>query len=145
MVRMPKRVNIQHAIFAYGTLQIPEVMTAVTGRIFPSQPAELRSYGRFSLRGLAYPGIRWQPGAVTGGRLYRDIDAVSLQRLDQFQDAFYRRQSLIIVDSSGEAVAAEVYVISKEYYGMLSEEAWDIEQFRTRSLSGFLQNCKPPE
>ena len=86
-------------LFAYGTLQLPEVFHAVTGRLRASEPATLTGYGRYGLLGLAYPGLIHEPGARTEGLLYRNLTGSELSRLDGFEAAsdVYKRQALFHV------------------------------------------------
>ncbi len=58
-------------IFAYGTLMIPSVMYAVTGRHFRSQKAILKDYARFTVKGESYPGIIPVMNAITEGKIYK--------------------------------------------------------------------------
>ena len=44
-------------LFAYGTLMVPEVLRAVTGREFTWREAVLRGYVRLTVRGQSYPGV----------------------------------------------------------------------------------------
>lgn len=129
-------------VFAYGTLQIPEVMRAVSGGDYPARPARLDGYARFSLAGRSFPGLRLQPGAATDGLLYGGIDAEALRRLDEFEDDFYRRETLSVVTEAGERLAAEVYVVPPEHYGLLIEEPWDLEEFRRTGLGAFMARCR---
>ena len=129
-------------VFAYGTLQIPEVMRAVTGGESPAEPARLEGYARYGLAGLSFPGLRLQPGAVTDGLLYSGIDAAALRRLDEFEDDFYRRETLGVINASGDTVAAEVYVVPPEHYGLLIEQPWDLEEFRRTGLGAFMGRCR---
>ncbi|MGZ8217152.1 gamma-glutamylcyclotransferase family protein [Methylomagnum sp.] len=129
-------------LFAYGTLQIPEVMRAVTGAEFPSQPARLEGYARYRLSGRAYPGLRREPGTLAEGLLYGGIDAEALRRLDAFEDDFYRRETLAVLDTGGGAVAAEVYVVPPAHYSLLVYQPWDLEEFRRAALAGFMARCR---
>ncbi|BBL73456.1 gamma-glutamylcyclotransferase family protein [Methylomagnum ishizawai] len=128
-------------VFAYGTLQLPEVMQAVTRAVFPAQPATLPGYARYALRGLAYPGLRAQAGTATDGILYGGIDAAALRRLDDFEDGFYRRENLRVRLASGAWTRAEVYVVPPEHYGLLLPAAWDMEAFQATALDGFMARC----
>ncbi len=130
------------ALFAYGTLQIPQVLAAVTGRVFPSRPARLPDYARYCLRGRSYPGISDQPGATTPGLLYLGIDARSLRRIDEFEDEFYCRQSLVVLTASDQEIVAEVYVVRESHYDMMTSSQWDLGVFKERSLSHFLDRCR---
>ena len=127
-----------HNVFVYGTLQLPEVMLAVTGRTFPALPARLAHYARHRLRGKSFPGIRPSPGASVDGLLYLGIDAPAQQRLDEFEDDFYRREPVTVTTADGAEWAAQAYVTREECYGLLLAEEWSLAEFRRTSLPGFL-------
>lgn len=129
-------------LFAYGTLQIPEVMEAVTGAAFPSRPARLEGYARYRLKDRAFPGLRREPGARAEGLLFEGIDAEALRRLDAFEDDFYRRETLAVLGADGKPVAAEVYVVPPEHYSLLVYQPWDLEEFRRAALGGFMARCR---
>lgn len=135
---MPDRVNL----FAYGTLQIPEVMEAVTGARFPSELAELIDYACCRIAGCPYPGLRPRPGAVTEGLLYRGIDQRTLGLLDAFEDDFYRRETRLVTTASGSRVAAEVYLVPPQHHALLIDRPWDLAAFRRRALPGFLARAR---
>lgn len=131
-------------LFAYGTLQLPEVMSAVAGAGFPAEPARLADHARYRLAGLPYPGLCREQGATTSGVLYRELDAAALRRLDAFEDDFYRRETLAVITASGRWIAAEVYVIPPEHEALLVREPWDLERFRVNDLPRFLGRCRSP-
>jgi gamma-glutamylcyclotransferase (GGCT)/AIG2-like uncharacterized protein YtfP len=141
-INCSKPMPMTYALFAYGTLQIPEVMQAVAGAGFLSQPARLAGYARYRIAGRPYPGLRMEPGAVTEGLLYRGMDAAALRRLDEFEDEFYRRETLPVLTASGVPAEAEVYVIPPEHYSMLADRTWDLEEFRNTALREFLARCR---
>jgi len=69
-------------LFVYGTLQIPEVFQAVTGNRTPAEPARLAEHARYRLKGLTYPGLIVEAGAVTEGLLFRRLGTPEVARLD---------------------------------------------------------------
>ncbi len=125
-------------VFAYGTLQLPEVMFAVTGRKFRSQTARLKDFARYRLHGKSYPGIRPEFGATVGGLVYSGIDGQSLASLDAFEDVFYHRETVRVITPDGMAWEAETYVINEDSHGLLLPEAWNLEDFKCSQLSSFL-------
>ncbi len=135
---MPGQVKV----FAYGTLQLPEVMRAVTGADYPSTPARLPGYARYRLAGLPYPGLRAERGALTDGVLYRAIDPGALRRLDAFEDDFYRREALLVWPERGGPEPAEVYVVPPEHHGLLELVPWSLQGFRDSALAGFMARCQ---
>jgi len=126
-------------IFVYGTLQLPEVMFAVTGKKFDTLPARLDGYSRHRLRGRSYPGIRPEPGGSVEGLLAVGIDADSLRKLDEFEDSFYRRDSVNVITAEGREWQALAYVMREEAYGLLLPEPWSLEEFQRQHLDRFLQ------
>lgn len=125
-------------LFTYGTLTIPEVMHAVTGQIFPVADALLLGYERFCLMDQTYPGIIKTGQHSTAGRVYFDIDAPSLHRLDYFEDDLYVRQTVTVVCPDHSAVSADTYVVPPHHINRLSNQGWSAEQFCTLHLHQFL-------
>lgn len=127
--------------FAYGTLQIPEIFQAVTGRRNNAHPAMLDGYARYRLTGLHYPGLIAQAGARTEGALFRGLGAREMARLDIFEDAFYERLTLPVMIRAAEVVSAEVYVIRAERLDLIDARPWSLEDFRRNHLSAFMARC----
>jgi len=125
-------------IFAYGTLQVPEVMRAVTGDLFPSQPARLNGYARYRIRNRVYPGLRREPGTFTDGVLYENVSASALKDLDAFEDDFYRRETVTVVTGTGIRTDAEVYIVPPAHYQLLIRRNWKLERFKETALHEFL-------
>ena len=125
------------AFFAYGTLEIPQVFEAVTGKHLPSTPANLGGHVRFLLAGKDYPGLIARPGAVTDGRLYLGISERCLRKLDSYEDRFYLRKRLR-VQAGRYRVWAWVYVLSPRQHHLLSDKLWDRRAFEKKCLRQFL-------
>ena len=128
-------------LFAYGSLQLCEVFAAVTGQRAFGLPASIEGYARYRLKNLSYPGLVSQPGAVTDGILYPDLDTGVWARLDRFEDKFYRRETLRVLAQEQGVVLAEVYVIPSEELGMIDRLPWSLEEFRQQHLSIFMRRC----
>lgn len=129
-------------VFTYGTLQLPHVMRAVTGDVFPSKPARLHDYARYCIRGRVYPGLRREPGRFTDGILYENVPPRALKALDAFEDDFYRRESLTVITPEGIAVDAEVYIVPPAHYGLLVPRSWDLDHFKETGCREFLAQCR---
>jgi len=128
--------------FAYGTLELPEVMEAVTGRVFPARDAHLPGFARALLRDRSYPGIVERAGARTTGVLYDAVDRVAFALLDRFEDAFYERRRLDVEVGDGEPVSAHVYVIPPEHAGLLTSNPWQRARFATEHLTTYVAHCR---
>jgi gamma-glutamylcyclotransferase (GGCT)/AIG2-like uncharacterized protein YtfP len=129
-------------VFAYGTLQFPEVVQAVTGRRFPWEPAVLDGYERRRVRGRDYPGIIVARGRHAAGQLYRDVDARSVTLMDRFEGALYERDRVIVTTADGAPVTADVYVVPPSRGHALSAEPWDGERFAAEHLAVFVESCR---
>lgn len=121
---MPDEVECLVNLFACGTLRIPEVFRAVTGRSLPARPATLMGYARYRLRGLGYPGLIAEAGALTGGLLITGIGPRELIRLDDFEDACYRRERLWVSTGASGLVSADVYVIPAAHRDLIDPRPW---------------------
>jgi len=60
-------------LFCYGTLQVPEVIQTVTGRIYTGKSATLDGYARYRVKNTEYPGIIRVAGCKTKGFLYENV------------------------------------------------------------------------
>ena len=125
------------SVFAYGTLQIPEVMLAVTGRSFKSIPAVLNGYQRLAVKNKTYPAILKRDGCYVNGVLYQNIDAEAITLLDQFEDVCYDRE-LVDIDVDNKMEKAFVYVWKDEYKNQLSNEEWCLEEFKRKYLKRYI-------
>jgi len=129
------------SLFSYGTLEIPEVMTAVTGRTFASTGAILPDHARFLLHGETYPGIIHSYRAEVTGVLYRDVDRDSLALLDLFEGDFYRRRTVRVTTASQQHVTADAYLVAADHELLLSQQPWERKHFVAQHLNGFLAYC----
>ena len=76
-----------NALFAYGTLALPDVVDALTGRVPEARPARLAGYRCRLLLGEAFPGVERYPGSATDGVLYSGLSPADLSILDSFLTA----------------------------------------------------------
>jgi len=133
------------AVFAYGTLQLDEVMQAVTGSSFEALPAALEGYRRNRLVDRSYPGVAPVEGAVTRGCVYRGIDAATLERLDIFESEIYDRLELTASlggDAPQQSLQVWVYVVAPRHRHLLSHEPWEVAEFMRDHGPGFIESCR---
>ena len=116
----------------------PSVMKAVTGREFPSRKARVKNFARFKVKGESYPGLTPLEGAVTEGILYRDVDTLSVKRLDDFEGELYERMEIPAYTLVGESLTSQTYVIKPQYRDRLTSNDWDPEHFEKADLIEFM-------
>ena len=128
-------------LFAYGSLLLPEVMRAVTGRTFRAQGAVLRGYAAFRLMEAPQAAILPFPDTATEGAVYFDVDEASLRCLDAFEGDVYARQEVNVQTEDGAWVEAEAHVIRFKHRRLLSAKLWDEDEFRSKGLNQALKHA----
>ena len=120
-------------VFVYGTLMLPQVWQAVVGKPFETQPATLAGFAAYRVRDAMYPGIvAAGPEEVVRGVVQFDVDAESVERLDRFEDDFYKRLPVLVRCDDGRTLEAHAYVVLSRNRHVLSNEPWSLEQFVER-------------
>ena len=125
-------------IFTYGSLMFDEVWRQVVTGQYHSESAVLHHHRRHALTGLSYPGVVAAPGEQVAGRLYLDVSAGDMARLDAFEGSEYRRDALQVLLASGEPASAWTYIWLDPQ--RLSGQPWQSDAFRLRE---FLQTYPP--
>ncbi|MBT3344758.1 MAG: gamma-glutamylcyclotransferase [Gemmatimonadetes bacterium] len=135
-------MSIVH-VFSYGTLMIAQVMEAVTGQVFETEPALVAGFARYGLRGESYPALVPEASCATDGVLWRDVDMEALQHLDAFEGDWYQRISVQVMlgDPPGPACTAqaETYVLVETQRHRLNHRRWSRDRFETHRLPQFLR------
>lgn len=133
---------MRRALFAYGTLQVPEVLAALAGRAHTSRPARLEGFERLCVAGEVYPAIRPRPGARTEGRLYEALDPDVWPILDAFEGGAYVRQLVEVNAGAGESrVPAQAYVLRPGAGPPLEARRWCLATFRASHAAAYARSC----
>jgi gamma-glutamylcyclotransferase (GGCT)/AIG2-like uncharacterized protein YtfP len=125
-------------LFCYGTLQVPEVIRAVTGRTYTGKPAILRGYAIYKVMNAEYPGIIRSADSEIKGIVYDDVSDHDLKVLDLFESDLYRRQLLDVALEDGNACKAWCYVIRDRNKRLLTNETWRLDDFLDDGLESFM-------
>lgn len=139
---MARLIRGRANLFAYGSLQLPEVVEAVLDRRLAGAPATLAGWVRRRIAGRSYPGIAPDPHASTSGVLYRDIDAATFALLDRFEGEAYARRTVEVVAAGDTRLRAEVYAPAASGPLRLGDDPWDLATFTARDLDAFLALCR---
>ena len=130
------------SVFAYGTLELPDIMEAVTGRSFGSVGGTADGYARFLLKGRIYPGMTAASNHTTFGRVYLGVDEFSLALLDQFEDDVYVRQLIPIQAVTANQLNAYAYIIEPKDKDALTTDPWIKEKFVAEHHAAYLTACR---
>ncbi|KQW52319.1 hypothetical protein ASD88_01470 [Pelomonas sp. Root662] len=115
-----------------------DIMARVCGSEFTSEPASLSDHTRRPVHGQDYPGLQPLPVGVVPGRLYRDVDAVALARLDVFEGDEYERIGVIVTLADGSTLSAQVYRFRAGFADRLLPGDWDAEAFGREGRARFV-------
>jgi gamma-glutamylcyclotransferase (GGCT)/AIG2-like uncharacterized protein YtfP len=130
-------------VFTYGSLMFPDVWRAVVKGQYSSTAGEVNGYLRRCVKQQTYPGlIRGVRHDVVVGRVYFNIDAIDLARLDRFEGTYYRREKVDVLLEDGARVNAELYLFKDAYRGLLESRDWDAAWFEREGLARFLRGYK---
>jgi gamma-glutamylcyclotransferase (GGCT)/AIG2-like uncharacterized protein YtfP len=114
-------------VFTYGSLMFPQVWTrVVTGR-YESVAATLVGHARFAVHEQDYPGMTRSASASVDGVLYLDVDDADVARLDDFEGADYRRDTVIVRCADGRVREAGAYLYLPSE--RLLPTSWEPEAF----------------
>lgn len=129
-------------LFTYGSLMFPEVMHALTERVFQYEDASLSGFDRYLLNGRKYPGIIENTDSRVEGRVFFDIDSTSLEILDQFENSIYERRIVEIHTISRAQVKARAYIVPVTAREALSELRWSADEFSRAHLANYVEMCR---
>jgi gamma-glutamylcyclotransferase (GGCT)/AIG2-like uncharacterized protein YtfP len=133
---------VAEAVFVYGTLLLPEVIEAVTGRAGAARPARLAGFARRRLAGRSFPGLVADPRAEVRGALHEGLDAAALAALDRFEGELYERVRVRVELEDGGGASAWTYTLSPLGRPLVTGDAWDLADFAARDLDAFLAGCR---
>lgn len=125
-------------LFAYGTLQLPEVLQAVIGQRRAGVPALLSGYRRFRVPGKPYPAMVVEARSSVPGLLYEGLSAAALEQLDYYEGELYERRELLVQVQSVQ-VPAMSYVLGQAHGSLIAEEPWDLQAFEREHLASYLE------
>jgi gamma-glutamylcyclotransferase (GGCT)/AIG2-like uncharacterized protein YtfP len=123
-------------VFTYGSLMFAPVWERVVRGRYKNSLAQLDGHSRHALVGETYPGVRIHAASQVRGRIYFDVDAADVARLDDFEGDNYDRLIAPVTLESGESVNAGFYL----YKGPLAftSQDWDPQWFEREGMAVFL-------
>jgi len=129
-----------YRVFAYATLQFPEVLRHVLGRDLPGAAARLHGYRRARFVSGGFPGLLPDATATVDGTLYCSLRPADLARLDDFEGDLYVRR-LVPVTAALETQLAFVYLVAARHRRLFTGE-WDADDFVVHELGAFLERIR---
>lgn len=123
------------ALFAYGTLRFPDVLTALLGRVPEQAPAAVDGWRVAALDGRTYPVLVPGDGAAAGV-LISGLTVPEWRIIDAWEDEFYALEPLTLADGrEGWAY------LTRDGTAALPAD-WSPADFTTRHLTAFTGACR---
>ncbi|MFI6168580.1 gamma-glutamylcyclotransferase family protein [Nocardia sp. NPDC051052] len=120
-------------MFAYGTLQFPEVLKVLIGRVPQQTTAAAPGWRVAALPGRVYPGLVPQPNTLAHGIVLHGLTADEWQILDAFEDEYDLRP----IDLANTPTPTWTYI----WAAAVSQGNWHPDLFATTHLAHFVTHC----
>lgn len=123
-------------LFVYGTLQFPEVLLAVLGRVPTMSAVTLPGWRAAALPGAVYPGlVRAAPPRAATGRLLEGLGPGEWDVLDEFEGDAYERRRVPLDD--GRTPWTYVWRAAHD----VAPHDWDPAAFVVAELPAYVVGC----
>jgi gamma-glutamylcyclotransferase (GGCT)/AIG2-like uncharacterized protein YtfP len=123
-------------LFVYGSLQFPDVLSALIDRIPHHTPATAHGWRAAALPGLVYPGLTPAQGHSAKGLLITDLTPAEWQTIDAFENPGYDLHRLD-VDHNRHGWA---YICGPDVKVLTQD--WSAELFAHQHLPAYITNCR---
>jgi gamma-glutamylcyclotransferase (GGCT)/AIG2-like uncharacterized protein YtfP len=125
-------------LFAYGTLQLPDVLHAVIGQRRTGIPALLHGYRCFRVPGKPYPAMVMDAASAVPGLLYEALSRTDLELLDYYEGDLYERRELPVWVEARQVMAMS-YLLGQAHLALTSDEPWSMQAFEREHLASYLE------
>lgn len=126
---------------AYGTLQFPEILEALLGRVPEVEPVAIVDHEARRLPGVAYPGLVAVHTGACPAQLIADLSVEEWDALDEYEDDFYELLPVMVQRQGGERAEALAYVVPSS---IASAALWTPDWFLETQLETFLGDLRGP-
>lgn len=122
-------------LFAYGTLQFADVLTALIDRVPQTQAARVTGWRAAALADRSYPGLVAANGTATGLAL-AGLTNAEIQLIDDYESGPYVLRQLALDDG----FTAWAYVWTDEAAVLAYD--WSMPRFADERLAVFVRQCR---
>lgn len=122
-------------LFVYGSLQFPEVLHALLGRVPPTTDAQANGWHVTALVDAVYPGLVAGAGPTTG-LVLSGLTADEWRVIDAFEDDVYDLRTVDLTD--GRLAWAYTCPTGSN---VSIEAAWDARNFAEHHLTDYVRQC----
>lgn len=106
-------------VFAYGTLQEPEVLKELIGRVPEIKAAHVDGYVRFFDDDIGYFSARTEEGSRIRGKVLIGLDDDAVTKLDDYEGTpfhVYERSPATAKLTDGTAIQVQIYLKGAKHF-----------------------------
>lgn len=133
---MPAPGTRPDGLFAYGTLQFPDVLQALLERTPRLEEARAPGWRAAPLVDRPYPGLVREAEASAVGVVLSGLTPDEWALLDAFEGDFYRLEMVDV--GTGDSVQAYAWLSPRD----VLPGVWDPGRFVRRELAGYVNSCR---
>lgn len=123
-------------VYTYGSLMFPPVWQTVVRGVYRSEIASVHGFRRVCVRNAHHPALIISRHArPLAGRLYFDVSAGDIGRLDHFETVNYQRVTVAVAGQAGAVVAQAFLAVNPD---LLTDIEWCEITFERVGLPLFL-------
>lgn len=122
---------MRHSLFVYGTLQLPEKLQTILGKIPSLTPAMLTGYRVGLVARADFPGIVPARDSSVQGQLLSPLSQDDLVKLDRYEGELYHRIRVDVATGNGIR-NVWTYCIVPWARERVTTQEWSIDQYRQR-------------
>lgn len=126
-------------LFVYGTLQNPEIVQAITGRVFDMTPATLVDHEIKSVRDEHYPGMIKSMGPKAAGQILHNIDPESFKLIQEWEGSDYQL-SEVTIELTNRKLEAQTFLWNDPD---LLDGPWSNSIYRKGHMTECIAYCIP--
>lgn len=127
-------------VFVYGSLMVPEVLTALLDRAVPTIPGRIDGWRRCELEGLPYPAIVSDEQASVAGLLLTDLEPHERDLFDTFEGPEYDIVEVQATTAHGP-LEAEAYAAGDRLTSIAAATDWD-PRLLDIVLDAYVESCR---
>jgi hypothetical protein len=122
------------SLFVYGTLQFPEVLRVLFGRVPRGTPASVAGWKVVTVPGTVYATLASAEATATG-EVINDLTQDNWRMLDTFHDNFYELCRLTLTDGR------DTWAYACPDISRASTSDWAVDAFEHDHLITYLRYC----
>lgn len=112
---------------------LPKLRLALLNRETQSQPAQLKHYRRFKVKGQTYPGLILAHGDRVDGCVLQGLSDEELLKLDDYEGEEYTR-IVVEVEINSALQKVYTYLFTPSNSNRMTREPWSLDSIQNKPM-----------